>query len=267
MKKQNTIFRVFFPLFICGVLTLASCVSSEVAQSSETEASSETQLKSINGVEFELAGDTPFFTWADLPSDVDYERQEIQEYTNAKGDTHFYEAVYVASGNLNWFQSAYLAEDAGGYLASITDEDENSFVFSLVSDEKYFYFFPPHDGDPDKANHYEIGIGPLLGGYQPLGSVEPAGSWIWLSGETWEYINWAVNLNDGVTDKDPRDNTQPNDSGTSIYGQRIMGFGEMNTPVSTWGDYGEEHGSYGLPLDRGIKSYGFVIEYPSDPRN
>ena len=55
--------------------------------------------------------------------------------------------------------------------------------------------------------------------------------------EEWSYSNWAVNLDDGVIDQDPRDNTQPNDSGDEEGSQPIMGFGEMNEPVPTWGDY------------------------------
>ena len=53
---------------------------------------------------------------------------------------------------------------------------------------------------------------------------KPTGGWQWLIGEEWDYTNWAINLDDGVVDKDPR----PNDSGD---GQPIMGFGEMNLPV------------------------------------
>ncbi len=75
--------------------------------------------------------------------------------------THHYEAIYVPSGNLNWFQAAYLAQDAGGYLTSITSKEENTFVFDLVSDEKYFWRFPKYDGDPNRMNHYEITIGPF----------------------------------------------------------------------------------------------------------
>ena len=66
---------------------------------------------------------------------------------------------------------------------------------------------------------------------------------------------------DGVKDKDPRDNTQPNDSGGS---QRIMGFGELNVPVATWGDYMDNVGTYGLKRSPG-RSYGFVIEYEKNP--
>ena len=145
------------------------------------------------------------FTWADLPADVVYEREPLQSYTDENGATHWYEVVYVSSGNLNWYQAANLAQDAGGYLASPTSEGENNFVFELINDEKYFWAFE-EDGD-----HYGISIGPFLGGYQPAGSEEPAGGWSWLSGDEWDYANWAVNLDDGVTDQDPRDNTQPND--------------------------------------------------------
>lgn len=214
----------------------------------------EAQTVTFNGIDFEIAYE--LFSWADLPADVVYERQPVVSYTNDEGTTHWYEAVYVESGNLNWYQAANLAEDAGGYLASITSEGENSFVFDLVSDEKYFWSFE-EDGD-----HYGISIGPFLGGYQPEGSVEPDGGWQWLSGEVWDYTNWAVNLDDGVTDKDPRDNTQPNDSGDD--GQPIMGFGEMNLPVATWGDYMENVGTYGLTRSPG-SSYGFVIEYEAAP--
>ena len=210
----------------------------------------------INGVDFEIAHE--LFTWDALPDDVIYERQPVQTFTNAAGDTHTYEAVFVSSGNLNWYQAAYLAQDAGGYLASITSEDENSFVFDLVSDEKFFWAFE-EDGD-----HYGISIGPFLGGYQPVGSEEPAGGWSWLSGETWEYANWAVNLDDGVIDKDPRPNDQPNDSGDEEGSQPIMGFGEMNVPVPTWGDYMDDVGTYGESRLPG-QSYGFVIEYENMP--
>lgn len=218
---------------------------------------------SLNGVKFKLYKKYDFFTWDNLPDDVKYERMGIKEFTGPDRVTHYYQTVYVASGNLNWFQAAYLAQDAGGYLASINSEEENSFVFEQVSDKKFFWFFPPYTGG-SRMNHYEIGIGPFLGGYQEEGGREPDVGWKWLSGEPWEYSNWAVNLNDGVIDKDPRDNSQPNDSGNSAVGQRVMGFGEMNVPVPTWGDYMDDVGTYGVRRSPG-KSYGFIIEYEEKP--
>ena len=226
--------------------------------------SNEAQTVAINAINFEVSAAYNFFTWKELPSDVRYERQPVQSFTSPDEDTHYYEAIYVSSGNLNWFQAAYLAQDAGGYLASITSREENAFVFNLVSNEKYFWHFPKYDGNPNRMNHHEISIGPFLGGYQPLGSAEPKGGWRWLSGDAWDYSNWAVNLDDGVIDKDPRDNTQPNDSGDSEHGQRVMGFGEMNVPVASWGDYMDDVGTYGLERSPG-RSYGFIIEYEKKP--
>lgn len=246
-----------------SLVVFAGCASDDEVLESD-EGLGETQIKVINGVEFELSTDTEFFTWDELPSDVSYQREEIQSFENDDGNTHYYEAVYVPTGNLNWYQAAYLAEEAGGYLVSITSEEENEFVFGLVSDEKYFWTFPEWNGDENQMNHYEIMIGPHLGGYQILVTENPDLDWNWMSGEAWEYTNWAVNLDDGIIDQDPRDNTQPNDSGDSIYGQRVLGFGEMNAPVSTWGDYSEEHGTYGLEKSGG-KAYGFIIEYETTP--
>lgn len=216
------------------------------------------QIK-INGVEFTVSAAYQFFSWDNLPDDVELERQPIKTFTNTNGDTHYYEAIYNKNGNLNWFQATKLAENKGGYLACITSKEENDFVFSLVDDEKYFWRFPKYEEGSGHPNHYEIMIGPFLGGYQPEGSEEPAGGWTWISGEKMTYKNWAKNLDDGVTDKDPRPNDQPNDSGDG-QNQRIMGFGEMNIPVSTWGDYMDNVGTYGEERLPG-RCYGFIIEY------
>lgn len=215
----------------------------------------------INGVNFTLESKYAFFGWDKLPADLVLEKMPIQRFTSAEGVTHFYELIYVPEGNLNWYQAAYLAADAGGYMASPTSDKENAFLFNQVNNKKFFWSFPAHDGG-SMANHYEISIGPFLGGYQPDGSEEPAGGWTWLSGEKMEYTNWAVNLNDGVTDKDPRNNTQPNDSGSA--NQRVMGFGEMNLPVPTWGDYMDAVGTYGKERLPG-RSYAFFIEYEKMP--
>lgn len=96
----------------------------------------------LNGIVFDLYNNYDFFTWKDLPADVNYERSPLATFTGPDGATHYYEAVYVSSVNLNWFQAAFLAQDAGGYLASITSAEENAFVFNLVSDKKFFWFFP-----------------------------------------------------------------------------------------------------------------------------
>jgi hypothetical protein len=237
-------------------LGVSASVLEELMATIQEDVSIEVEAHTItlNGVDFEITYEV--FDWANLPAAIVCERQPIESFDDDKGTTHYYEAVSVLTGNLNWYQAAFLAEDAGGYLACPTSEGENSFVFSLVNDKKYFWSFSEDGG------HYGISIGPFLGGYQPDGSSEPAGGWCWLSGDAWVFENWAQNLDDGVIDKDPRPNDQPNDSGGN---QSVMGFGEMNLPVPTWGDYFDSVGTYNLKKSPG-SSYGFIIEYESDPR-
>jgi hypothetical protein len=208
----------------------------------------------INGFDFTIIYSV--YTWEELDGELKYDSEGITEFTDNSGTTHYYETIYLPDGNLNWYQAAYLAQDAGGYLSCLNSQEENDFVFSLINDEKFFWSF-----DEDGA-HYGISIGPYIGGFQPVGSIEPAGGWTWLSGEPFEFTNWAQNLDDGVIDLDPRDNTQPNNSGED---QPIMGFGEMNQPVPTWGDYMDSVGTYGGERLPG-QCYGFVIEYENDPR-
>ncbi|RUS60874.1 hypothetical protein EGN72_06735 [Pseudorhodobacter sp. E13] len=193
-----------------------------------------------------------------LPDDVEYIREPIQSFTRPEGDTHYYEVVLVDSMNVSWVQAAILAQAEGGYLASITTPEENAFLFGLVDDDKYYWQFPD---DYTSDSHYRIKIGPFLGGVRVSDTEDSLDGWQWLSGEEWTYSNWAQNLNDGVIDRDPRDNTQPNGKGN----QNVMGFGELNVPVPTWGDYWDTVAQYGK---RGMPSgynRGFVIEYDAMP--
>lgn len=194
-----------------------------------------------------------------LPDDVDYTREPVKSFTRPEGDTHYYEVVLVNSMNVSWVQAAVLAKSEGGYLASLTSAEENAFVFDLVNNDKYFWQFPD-DYTPD--SHYRIKIGPFLGGVRVSETEDSLDGWQWLSGEPWDYTNWVQNLDDGVIDRDPRNNTQPNGKGK----QNVMGFGELNVPVPTWGDYWDTVAQYGK---RGMPSgynMGFVIEYDEMPQ-
>jgi len=200
-----------------------------------------------------------FKNFASLAEDIIYIREPIQSFTRADGDTSYYEVVLVESMNISWVQAAILAESEGGYLASLTSADENAFVFSLVDDDRYFWEFPD---DYTADSHYRIKLGPFLGGVRISDTKDSLEGWTWLSGEEWNYSNWAQNLNDGVIDRDPRDNTQPNGAGR----QNVMGYGELNVPVATWGDYWDTVSHYGV---RGMPTgynRGFIIEYDELPR-
>jgi hypothetical protein len=211
----------------------------------------------VRSIDFEV-NYAIFKNFAELPSDITVQRQSAVSFTRPEGGTHYYEAVHVPTNNISWVQAAVLADSVGGYLASITSVEENAFVFSLVNDEKYFWEFPD-DYTPD--SHYRIKIGPFLGGTKTDGSGNSRAGWVWLSGEKWSYTNWAINLDDGVIDKDPRDNTQPNGRGR----QNVMGFGELNTPVATWGDYFPGVAQYENMTRPMGYNRGFIIEYDHNP--
>ena len=67
------------------------------------------------------------------------------------GNGHFYEAVAVPAG-ITWTEASEAANAAGGHLATITSEAENSFVFSLVDDDRFWFEWVSLQG-------------PWLGGY------------------------------------------------------------------------------------------------------
>ncbi|MCB1920716.1 MAG: DUF4214 domain-containing protein [Candidatus Competibacteraceae bacterium] len=191
----------------------------------------------------------PLYTFNNLP--VSLVRGTPQPFTRPEGGTHWYEAVYLPNGGLNWLQARALAEEAGGYLATITSSAEGEYIFSLIDDPKYWYQW-------DSTHNYVMS-GPFLGGYQPGQSAEPSGGWRWVSGEAFAYTHWC---RDGIEgDQDPRNNNQPNDASG---GQDVIAFGEVNIPVSYWGDF--PHSVGGLD-DKGsdTKVYGFIIEYDANP--
>jgi hypothetical protein len=90
------------------------------------------------------------------------------------GNGHWYRPARVGA-TISWLTASNLAKIDGGYLATITSEEENNFVFNLINKPVYW------NGE----------LGPLFGGYQRLNSPEPAGGWVWVSGEPWAYTHWA----------------------------------------------------------------------------
>src|SRR5580765_5041647 len=73
---------------------------------------------------------------------------------------HNYKAVPGFAG-LTWNMANTAAQQQGGYLASITSQAENDFVFSLINSSQFFNSFN--------------GAGPAIGGYQTDALAEPAG--------------------------------------------------------------------------------------------
>lgn len=116
---------------------------------------------------------------------------------------HYYE--FVQSPAVRW-TDAHLAagtrswDGFDGYLATITSAEENDFVFTSFG----AYFWEA-----------------WLGGCQEPTSDPPA-EWRWMTGETWDYTNWASG--------------EPNDAGGSDKECYLQMWGEGTTSPGFWND-------------------------------
>ncbi|MBL9180966.1 MAG: chitobiase/beta-hexosaminidase C-terminal domain-containing protein [Verrucomicrobiaceae bacterium] len=93
------------------------------------------------------------------------------------GSGHQYE-VFAFSSPVTWNQASAIAQSRGGHLATLTSAGENEHVYqlSLLTAGAFTPF---------------AGHGPFVGGYQPVGSVEPAGGWTWVNGEgVFGFTDW-----------------------------------------------------------------------------
>jgi len=100
--------------------------------------------------------------------------QWLQWKSSLGGNDHWYRGVHVDTP-ISWITASNQANAQGSNLATITSQAEDDFVFRLINKPAFWY------GE----------MGPLLGGFQPPGSVEPAGGWRWVTGEPWGYTHWA----------------------------------------------------------------------------
>jgi len=89
---------------------------------------------------------------------------------------HYYERI---SNTITWDTASANATSNGGYLATLTSQEENDFIVTS------------YGGSNISGFH--------IGGTQPAGSQEPGGGWQWVTGETWSYTNWnGGEPNDGA---------------------------------------------------------------------
>jgi hypothetical protein len=148
-----------------------------------------------------------------------------EPWVHPDGSIHYYNAVAAPAG-INWNAASDSAQRPGGYLATLTSQAENDFVFGLVDSSAYWY----HRPDSDWA-------GPWLGGRQRFGSTEPDSGWEWAGGEPFGYGNWSPG------EPDNQD------------GANVLNFGESpSSRLSTWNDLSA--------ADDSIR--GFVIELSAE---
>lgn len=146
------------------------------------------------------------------------------------GNGRLYQPVAVPGG-VFWNAADVEARRAGGYLATITTETENLFVYGLVASNPAFW------GPGQVASDF---LGPWLGGWQPHGSDAGSG-WNWVTGEEFSYTAWAE--------------SEPNDP--ADWQNRLHFLGKRTSaPNWTWSDVGQ---GLGLQDQHTILSY--IIEY------
>jgi hypothetical protein len=124
------------------------------------------------------------------------------------GNNHSYQLI---DAEKTWRDAKIYCENHGGYLATLTSQEENDFVYDRVAeDEKSIWL-----GGTDR-------------------NVE--GKWEWITGETWDYENWA---------RHPI--AQPDNSRD---GQDYLAFWSIQS--SKWDDAG-------LPVEN--KQFPFICEW------
>lgn len=140
--------------------------------------------------------------------------QTIQWTSGTGANGHYYQLVAVASGG-TWTAANTAAQNAGGYLATLTSVEENTFVYDhLASLDASVWFI-------DGAGNSQ---GPALGGF------ESGGTWSWTTGETWSFTNWSPG--------------EPNNFGGNEHYLEFFGSGSSIAPK--WND---------IPDNSPIKGY------------
>jgi hypothetical protein len=97
----------------------------------------------------------------------------LSSSASAVPTTHIYGGhSYFLTAPGTWEEAEAEAVAAGGHLVTINDAAENAWVAATFN--------------PDPPNS-----GAWIGLYQLPGSPEPAGGWVWISGEPVSYTNWG----------------------------------------------------------------------------
>ena len=152
--------------------------------------------------------------------------QPVQRSASSGGNGHWYEAVQLDE-EISWEDAAGRANDLGGYLVTLTSQEENTWVGLNIAQ--------PLGPQP---RH-----GPWIGLYQDRTSPdysEPAGAWIWVTGEPLGYTNWD--------DFRP----EPNNDANQEH------WASMSHIEFHWNDVPSFTGN-------GQGVFSFIVEYDSDP--
>lgn len=87
---------------------------------------------------------------------------------------HSYKRI---DAQISWTEAKAACESSSGYLATITSQAENDFVFTSVGVAGWDHWLGATDGGQE-------------------------GTWLWVTGETWGYTNWASGQPNNLHDQD-----------------------------------------------------------------
>ncbi|MHB1000345.1 MAG: lectin-like protein [Armatimonadota bacterium] len=150
---------------------------------------------------------------------TDNQELEVQDGVLFNPDNGHYYKIIKPSTGITWTDANISAmrmkfNSTRGHLATLTSARESDFIVRRILDDKVVYTY-------------------WLGGYQQNGSDEPSGGWQWVTGEKWNFINWA-----------------PNEPSNGINRENTL---EMR-PDGLWNDrYGNEWNS----------RIGYIVEFES----
>ena len=149
----------------------------------------------------------------------------VQWTVTSGGNGHWYDVISVGDA-VKWDDARVAAANQSfegniGYLVTITSQAENQFIVSSF-------------GDAIR--------GVWTGAFQPLGSVEPAGGWQWITGEPFVYTNWEVG--------------EPNNSGGAENNMTLATAG--SAPLGVWNDLNGVNPPAGFV-------HGYVVEFVPEP--
>lgn len=156
-----------------------------------------------------------------------------------------YRAVVVPEG-LTWLEAKERAEAAGGHLVTIGSAEENEQVHALIADNPDIWFNLDVTAVIDgEERALQVTSGPWIGLYQPQGSPEPDGGWVWVTGDVVEYANWSMG-----------EIEEPNDLGGVEHYGHFFGQG-LDNRAAGWNDASNDV-SHDLVAVGGIEIVGEV---------
>lgn len=162
---------------------------------------------------------------------------------NPNANGHYYEVISAPTG-ITWDDASAGATALGGYLATISSNEENNFVFSLVNSPVNYVQGQTPSGVPRA-------LGPWLGGYRPVPGLFSTG-FAWVSGEPFSYSDWASG--------EPS-NTNYDENNIQYIYKCASGAVSCSIPLApTWNDLSSGSDTYyhQLPI-------AYVTEFNTDP--